>query len=338
MDGLSIDQLILKGTHNSYACGLRRPACVNHPPDQQIDDFGVWSLELDFSLEQHGGGPVPVIGHSGPGHGACGAYFLSDYVDIILRARALQFRPIFVYLEVKRWKRPWRRPWQPPADGAYGFQEKWEAGLDVFRRTCQDRLVLLDRWILEQGRWPNPRELAGKVVLYEPNRQASDGSLLGLRGTHAGRYVTPDAVEAAISTGLPLQRDGAVCNGGARALRLNQYQADWTFDYGVPPNPLVVDPRAASETEIRDPQNWASRCRPEVSPGERVGEKGTYRFPFTSLERAVERARGITSATGGQPDPRRAGQGWTVLVKGSSTQSILEDDGLSLVLQPYVDE
>jgi hypothetical protein len=255
----------------------------------------------------------------------------------MLRARALQFRPVFVYLEVKRWKRPWVRLWQAAADQRFGFREKWEVGLDALRRTCSGRLVLLDHWILEHGRWPYPLELAGKVVLYEPNLRSPDGSLLGLKGTHAARCVTPELVESAIATGLPLERNGATCEGGARALRLNQYQADWTFAYGVPPNPLVVDPQAPHSTRVDDAQGKRWRCGCEISHGECVGEQGTYRFPFTSLEKALERARGITSATNGLSDPRRAGQGWTVLIRGSSSESVLEEEGIALCLQPYTE-
>lgn len=341
MERLTLDELILKGTHNSYACQAARPPCMNHPPDRQIDDFGVWSLELDYSLEHYRGGPTPVVGHGGPGDRSCWGHLLSEHIDLILQARALQYRPVFVYLEVKRWRRRRRRPRHEPDDRRFGFREKWEAGLDVFRRACSDRLVLLDRWIVEHGRWPYPLELAGKVVLYEPNLRAADSGLIGLRGTHASRCVTPERVETAIETGLALERSGSFCKGGARALRLDQYQADWTFAYGVPPNPLVVDPKAATSTVVDDAQGKRWRCGGEVSHGEHVSEQGTYRFPFTSLEKAIERARGITASTHGQPDPRRAGYGWTVLLKGDDAQAHIEQGraidtgGLTLAIRPY---
>ena len=334
---LSIEDLIFKGTHNSYSCVRAGPLCVNHPPDQQIDDFGVWSLEIDFSLERHHGSPVPVVGHDGPGHGSCWGYFLSEYIELVLQARALQFRPVFIYLESKRWKRSGRRPWRQPADNAFAFQEKWDAGIATLQRACADRLVLLDQWIFEHDRWPYPLELAGKVVLYEPNMRSANGRLVGLRGTHAAHCVTPELVESAIRTGLPLERNGAVCEGGARALRLNQYQADWTFAYGVPPNPLVVDGGAQSSTMVDDAQGKRWRCGGEVSHGEQVSEQGTYRFPFLTLEKAVARARGITLATNGHSDPRRAGQGWTVLIKGDNAETLLEEEDIFLSLQPYLD-
>ena len=56
MSGLTIDQLIFKGTHNSYANRGRQAPWMNHAPDKQIDDFGVWAIELpgDFTLEWQG--------------------------------------------------------------------------------------------------------------------------------------------------------------------------------------------------------------------------------------------------------------------------------------------
>ena len=323
MEGLAVQDLIFKGTHNSYWCGPARSG-RKHSPQEQIDDFGVWSLELDFSLEFHGGGPAPVIGHNGPGDRSCWAYFLSDYVQLILQARALQYRPVFIYLEVKRWKKSWHRAWQPAADAAFRFEEKWEAALDALRRACPERLVLLDQWIVEHGRWPFPLELAGKVVLYEPNRRLSDGTLVGLRGTHAAHRVTPELVKLAIEKGIPLERDGASCEGGARALRLDQYQADWTFAYGVPPNPIVVDPTAEALPFAAESIGKPGR-EGERAPGwHEVGEHGTYRFPYRSLDKALERARGITPATKGIPDPRRAGQGWTILVRGKGQSNLQE--------------
>jgi hypothetical protein len=333
MGGLTIDELIFKGTHNSYSCTRARPLCVNHPPDTQIDDFGVWSLEIDYSFDIHHGGPVPVVGHDRPRQGACWAHSLEDYLRLVVSARALAFRPVFVCFDVKRWKRPWPQFWRPPVDRAFGFEEKWNAGLDALRTVCAGSFELLEDWLRERDRWPLPAELAGKVVLYEPNKRLPDGRPSGLRGTHAAHCVTPAQVEAAIETGQPLERNGSVCAGGARALRLDQYQADWTFDYGVPPNPLVVDPEAPAHSTVDDAVGKRWRCPGETSHGQTVGQHGTYRFPYRTVEQAVERARGITPATGGVPDARRAGLGWTVLVRGGSLVEAEFDSGVPLQLR-----
>ena len=129
----------------------------------------------------------------------------------------------------------------------------------------------------------------------------------------------PAFSQAAIESGRQLERNSTPCPDGARILRLDQYQADWTFEYGVPPNPIVVDPAAPAFSYVADAQGRPWRCGLERSHGQRVGEHGTYRFPFRTLAAAIERAEGITAATGGKPDERRAGRDWTLLIRGRST-------------------
>ena len=314
-EGLSIEELIFKGTHNSYACRGRHVPSMNHPLGTQIDDFGVWTLELDVGAALEDGVAVPMVGHHRPGDRACWGHRLADHVESILRAKALEFRPVFVYIEVKTWQRSRVRPWRRPPDLGLGFEEKWQAARGAFEALCADRLVILEDWLRgHDDHWPTPTELAGKVVLYEPNSLDTDGRPVGLRGTHADRCVTPTMVETAIETGRPLVRNGSHCPGGARAMRLDQYQADWTFAYGVPPNPLVVDPRAPGRSGV-SAEGSAWRCGDDRSHGQVVSDQGTYRFPYRSLSQAVERAQGITSATDGRADSRRAGHGWTVLVR-----------------------
>ena len=57
-----LNDLYIKATHNSYACcggsnwwGYDNTCPVMHnPPYQQIDDWGVWALELDFGVIEGG--------------------------------------------------------------------------------------------------------------------------------------------------------------------------------------------------------------------------------------------------------------------------------------------
>jgi hypothetical protein len=318
MPALAIDELIFKGTHNSYACSGGAPPWMNHPPRKQIDDFGVWALELDYSVLLERGGPVAVVGHDRESNASCWGYYLTDYLEDILGAKALAYRPVFVCLEVKTWKRWWRKPWRLPIDRAFGFGDKWDAGQAALTQACGDRLVILEEWLeAHDGRWPLPAELAGKVVFYEPNKLDADGRLVGLRGMHASACVTPARVADAIAAGRPLERNSTPCPGGARVLRLDQYQADWTFEYGVPPNPVVVEQLAQASTAVDDAEGRPWRCGVERSHGQLVGEHGTYRFPYRSIEAAIERARGVTSLTQGASDDRRAGYGWTVLIRNA---------------------
>ena len=56
-----VDQLIFKGTHNSYVCSK------GIPPEEQIDHFGVWAIELDFSIKEIDGVFQAIVGHDDVG-------------------------------------------------------------------------------------------------------------------------------------------------------------------------------------------------------------------------------------------------------------------------------
>jgi hypothetical protein len=139
-----------------------------------------------------------------------------------------------------------------------------------------------------------------------------------MQGTWAGRFVRPREVEYTIETGMPILPRAWPSEGGTRIPRLDQYQADWTFDYGVPPNPIVVDADAPETTRVDDAEGGRWRFGDERSHGQVVGRHGTWRFPYRTLAEAVQRAQGVTSITNGEPDPRRAGVGWTVLLGPSA--------------------
>src|SRR5437763_13412169 len=90
MQQLSIDQLVFKGTHNSYSCKGEDdldPACMGHPVDVQIDDFGVWALELDYGVRRIAGTPTALVGHDRPGHGTC---FMPDGFELVRLLRAIR--------------------------------------------------------------------------------------------------------------------------------------------------------------------------------------------------------------------------------------------------------
>src|SRR3990172_637844 len=144
---LTVDQPILKGTHNSYSCRGNAPPRMNHPPDKQIDDFGVWHLELDFSVEYERGGPVAVVGHDRPQHASCWGYYLSDYLRMIQETRSLRYRPVFVCFDVKRWKRSCLRFWRRPADWRASDEEKWDCGLAALHEACGDRALQLEDFL-----------------------------------------------------------------------------------------------------------------------------------------------------------------------------------------------
>jgi hypothetical protein len=112
----SIDSLIFKGTHNSYEN-------VRHePPWVQVDNYGVWAVEIDYSIpdaqrraanpvwQAPDGTPRAVVGHDGPGQDGNGNtnaiyggpnYLLSDYLTALANTEAFTYRPLLLYLEKK---------------------------------------------------------------------------------------------------------------------------------------------------------------------------------------------------------------------------------------------
>src|SRR6187397_1947053 len=67
----TLDQLILKGTHNSYSCLGGDSPSMFHPPAAQVDDFGVWALEFDIGAIPEEGGSAIAIGHDRVGDATC---------------------------------------------------------------------------------------------------------------------------------------------------------------------------------------------------------------------------------------------------------------------------
>jgi hypothetical protein len=334
-----IDTLIFKGTHNSYSCrddgGANDPPLMNHPPAMQIDDFGVWALELDFGAVVVDGQFRAVIGHDRPGNAACfgrdfprwpASVFLRDFLQTIRDARAVRYRPVLLHFDAHaRGDSDNFGDWPTDLD----HQAVLELGIAELREVFgpANVVVLSDFAAAHGGRQATVPELAGKAVLF----------LLGtapLRSTHEDHCVTWQGVEASIQTGAPAgDSNDPRCAGGCRVFRLDQYQAGWTFEYGVPPNPIVVDAAAPQQQQVNDGDGDDWTCPPFVFPGQPitdssrgqlVGQKGTYRFPYSTISAAVTRARGTTERA--SQDPRRAGRGWTILLGPGSYPERLHID------------
>jgi hypothetical protein len=298
-----INALILKGTHNSYACRDQTPPFMNHPPHEQIDDFGVWLIELDFGLDRDTG--ELLIGHDGPGDGACVApgdarwpegLELRLWLEQLKQCRALQYRPVLLHLDPKQFGFP---PVPDLAQTAAILVEDVFPG-QVVRSTELQR---------DDGTYRTVRELAGKIVLPFFPTPALDPN------AYRDECTAWQTVEQAIRSGTGMEQP---CEFACRAFRLDQYQTDWTFDYGVPPNPLVVDAAALQNTRITDSTGDRWTCAfidgsQEASHDELVGQHGTFRFPYSRLADAVTRAEGTTARA--TRDPHRAGYGWTVLMR-----------------------
>jgi hypothetical protein len=103
--------------------------------------------------------------------------------------------------------------------------------------------------------------------------------------------------------------------GGRRVPRLDQYQGDWTFDYAVPPNPLVVDSSAPLSWAVSDSVGDDWSCgNGDRSSGQIVTNHGTCKFPYKTVTAAVNRAQGSVPEDP-YPNAARAGYGWTLLLR-----------------------
>lgn len=324
---LPINELAFKGTHNSYQCAGGTKPVMNHPINVQIDDFGVWGLEVDVgadvdpeTLDVRGA----VVGHNGPGDGVCPGWGarLSDYLAAIRDTAALRFRPVFIYFETKDGD-----DWADldPLDNCDDHAQKLGLVIAALHTVIGEANFILLHQFLDQngGQYPTVPELAGKIVLYYPTPEFSGpSSLCGGRPPFKGTLHGTDFDNCTSREEITPQPP--------QVFRVDQYQSDWTFEYGVPPNPLVVDSTARPPWLVADAIGDEWSCdNSDISHGEVVGEQGTRRFPFKTLGRAVTRAEGTTP--NGYREQMRAGYGWTVLIKaGTYLESIKIDTPLTL--------
>jgi hypothetical protein len=301
------DELVFKGTHNSYGCPSpivpEGPLLVQEAdfnPRVQVDDFGAWIIELDFGIKaDETGKPRAVVGHGEPGDGTCPewGYYLVTYLENLRRARALKYRPLFLNLDAKDdWE---ESPFREDEEELRKQKTREIAEKDV-SYTFLDRIFDLP----QQGPLPSIPELAGKVIIR--------WGKFHVLSTWDNGCVSRSDVENSIRTGKKLQRtdeEPTHCTilghiVGCRWFRLEQYRHDWTFGYGVPPNPIIVDFRAPSQPAAL----W--ECHSE----EKIHWHGTYLFPYPSLSWALARVEGKLNPEDPQGDANRSGYGWTIIV------------------------
>jgi hypothetical protein len=326
MNPKGINELIFKSTHNSYAndlgglFGWGTPPGMNHPPAVQIDDFGVWGVELDVSLARINGVPTPFIGHNGEGHGTTWSCSFESALIEIHDTMAIKFRPVFLNIDLKHW---WDDHFDP-ADKGFTDADRIKAIEDMIKKIFGNNWIYVSDFYTQYHRFPTIPELAGKLVLP-----------WGLAETWCDECTSKEAVENSITTGKRLFDKGNDCQGGCRVFRLDQYQADWTFEFGVPPNPIIVDYSAKPPWKIKDSEGSSWVCdNGDTWRDQTVGEHGTFRFPYKTLEKAIRRAEGYTSVTHSNKDERRAGYGWTMLLKPGNYPEKIKID-IPLTLKKY---
>jgi hypothetical protein len=175
------------------------------------------------------------VGHNGPGDGTCsdwGGKNLIEYLVAIRNTLAMHYRPVFLYLEPKSGD-DW--PTLDPNE-CVDHVQKFELAMQAVEQVFGGNVIELYKFVDGQSRYPTVPEVAGKAVIYFPAPDfSSDNPAAVCRGN------------APLKPTL-LGFDGDDCTSReviqrqrAQVFRVDQYQADWTFEYGVPPNPLVVD-------------------------------------------------------------------------------------------------
>lgn len=294
---------------------------MNHPLNVQIDDFGVWAVELDFSVVLEGFVRKAVVGHDRPGHATCWGHYLTDFLSMIRNTISIRYRPVFIYFEIKDWD-----------DSEAGFtrEQKFSDAVAAVDHVFEGNYIILAEYVKQHG-YPAMEEIAGKAVIFfpspeYPNDRFPDPPFGGtLHSKERDTCTSREDIESLI-------------NGSdrIRVLRLDQYQADWTFEYGVAPNPIVVDHTASSPWTVLDSVGDEWSCNNgDVSKGQIVHEQGTFRFQYKTLTKAATRAKGNPftggNPTGETPDRRRTGYGWTVLIRpGTYAETVTIDIPLTL--------
>lgn len=141
----------------------------------------------------------------------------------------------------------------------------------------------------------------------------------------------PEAVIPCYTDSIGVHR---LLENGKQIIFLDLYQADWTFHFAAPPNPICVSATAAESTWVENRYGKLCSALERDDPtdpgrGFAVGRQGTFRFPFRTVGAAIARAS--------------AHPGWTILIKpGYYPETIPTDsclrikaDGGTVVIGKY---
>lgn len=335
--GTPLDQLTLKGTHNSYESSLHETfgfadnncPLMHHQPAVQVDAFGVYAVELDFSIESEGGILRAIVGHDGHCDNGCWTFdgwgkYLDVYFESLKNTKSFQYRPLIILLEKKcGW-------------GVYDEPDKWMPFAEslAVRVFGANQMYSYDRWRLADNRtWPSVPELAKHVVLMGFQETSQDCATDGYGG---GGVMFP-LVDVQGHATLPTRPIGQPnCQSIAEyvtdvrsmqgILRSDWYQYEFTFDDSfAPPNPICVRAGATAlrlSSNVDDPFSGSNCvdlgltgnpvCTDACNSGAScdsahflVGQHGTFDFPFGSVGQAVARAT-------------QGGRGWTLLIEAGN--------------------
>jgi hypothetical protein len=278
MDAPRLDQLLLKGSHNSYEANRGAALAA------QVDDFGVWAVELDYGVV----GGTLVVGHDGVGWGADdspllapnGSYYFRDYLSELRHTEAFKYRPLLIYLDNKGRENEWGDD-LADEDLVALLRNDFEA---VFSRDQIFTPILLHERFNDE--FPDAPALAGFVIPIDTNRTPTEEyeqfQVFPENQFHAlaFRYC---ADPSTIFSAFPRREVDGSRREPVRVWRSNNITDEWTFEYGAPPNPLVVDPEARRGS-------FVPRCG-GTDHAIILGPQGTRLLPDVTIADAVIRAR-----------------------------------------------
>jgi len=282
---------VFKATHNSYVLCYGASDCpiMHDPLASQLDDYGVWAVELDGGLEP--GDPTIYVGHDRPGSGLPGGgnvhTALIAYLEEIKASEAFQYRPVLVFFECKC--------------DAEGWNCNCPDVLDKLESTLVDTVgyagLFTPADYAEHG-WLTVPELARRLIVWTK----------GIPGGRESAIVfTPEVGDTPHYPVLPNLRrnwhDDCVNQEvldddrahGDQILSLDQYEEEFTWTYSVPPNPIHVGgTQAWSLVSNPDLCGASANCPAcygyNTSPGvpHLVFHHGTQRFPYPTLTMATD--------------------------------------------------
>jgi hypothetical protein len=285
---------------------------MHNSPAEQIDDWGVWAIELDFSIKAVNGVPRMIIGHDGPGSWTepSWGFFLRDFLESIKSTRSFAYRPVFVYFGKK--------------DNWGDKTSDWVAVLgDTLIDIFGENNIFGPKKLASLKPWPTSPELKGKIIPIAIEDRARKSDLIFL--SEPGPMSRVDKLWESYVTPAKL----AQVTAPGKILAMDQYQHDWTYNESsnapsAPPNPLYVKANSPLLYLVRN--TIGKRCSgpqfPCWDPTDPnctflVGQHGTFKFPYRTVSQAYNRAKNFP--------------GWTILIKaGSYNETLVIDKPVTL--------
>jgi hypothetical protein len=318
-----INFLKLKATHNSYASSGHSSflgveygnSCpiINSPPPEQIDDYGVWGIELDFDIKLG----ILTIGHDG-GSGQNETWApdswgitVEEYLRRVKETRAFKekYRPIFIRFGKKCWG-------DSNQSNASNNPNNWFQKLKSMLVNVFGAENIFGKAEQLQKGWLNVKELGGKIIPSTSGECDPEISNYFDDIIFWGEPVLRGLLEKGDNKS-PTIRNNAINSTNPNWTLISQdlHQNDWTFEGTAPPNPIYVVQNAPETYTIVN--IFGDDCSDGTDRGEPfiVHQQGTFKLPYDKIGESVDKALA----------------GWTILMKaGNYNEKIIISKALTL--------